>query len=97
MKYTVKYISNKCSQTDDLANKPHESVAKSLMSILHDHNEIKHPVIGVEGSWGSGKSQVINILQKLASNQQVRNICFTLMIFGVLKKTSPEEVFWIAF
>ena len=69
MKYTVKYISNKCSQTDDLANKPHESVAKSLMSILQDHNEIKHPVIGVEGSWGSGKSQVINILQKLASNQ----------------------------
>lgn len=69
MKYTVKYISNKCSQTDDLANKSHESVAKSLMSILHDHNEIKHPVIGVEGSWGSGKSQVINILQKLASNQ----------------------------
>lgn len=69
MRYTVKYISNKCSQTDNLANKPHESVAKSLMSILQDHNEIKHPVIGVEGSWGSGKSQVINILQKLASNQ----------------------------
>lgn len=69
MQYTVKYISNRCSQTDELANKPHESVAKSLMSILQDHDEIKHPVIGVEGSWGSGKSQVINILQGMASRQ----------------------------
>lgn len=69
MLYKVKYISNRSSQTDDFANKPHESVAKSLMTILQQHDEIKHPVIGIEGTWGSGKSQVINILQKIIREQ----------------------------
>lgn len=69
MKYRVNYISNKSSNTDKLANKPHESVARSILTILQEHDEIKHPVIGIEGSWGSGKSQVIGILEKMAREQ----------------------------
>lgn len=69
MKYTVRYISNKCSDTDELANKPHESVAKSILTLLQKHNEIKHSVIGVEGTWGAGKSQVIAILEKMTKDQ----------------------------
>lgn len=64
-KYKVTYISNICGDTDELSNQPHESVAKSLYDLLINHNEIKHPVIGLEGSWGSGKSQVIKILDRI--------------------------------
>lgn len=69
MKYKVKYISNTCSQTDELLNKPHQSVAEGLFDLLRNHNEIQHPVVGLEGSWGAGKSQVINILQRLIGEQ----------------------------
>lgn len=69
LKYQVKYISNTCSQTDELLNRPHLFVAESLFDLLKHHNEIQHPVIGLEGSWGSGKSQVISILQKLIEDQ----------------------------
>ena len=65
LKYNVKYISNNCTEKDDLLNKPHQSVAVSLYDLLENHSEIAHPVIGLEGSWGSGKSQVISILQKM--------------------------------
>lgn len=70
--FQVKYISDTCGETDELQNKPHESVAKSLYSLLKDHEEIKHPVIGLEGSWGSGKSRVINILQRIATENNAQ-------------------------
>lgn len=54
--HKVKYISNRCSDEDKLANHPHESVANSLFDLLCNHSEIENPVIGLEGSWGSGKS-----------------------------------------
>jgi hypothetical protein len=63
--HKVKFISNRCTDDDKLANHPHESVAKSLFDLLRNHPEIENPVIGLEGSWGSGKSQVIRILQRL--------------------------------
>lgn len=69
LKYNVKYISNSCTDKDDLLNKPHQSVAESLYDLLENHSEIAHPVIGLEGSWGSGKSQVISILQKIIANK----------------------------
>ena len=69
LKYNVKYISNSCTDKDDLLNKPHQSVAESLYDLLENHSEIAHPVIGLEGSWGSGKSQVISILQKMIADK----------------------------
>ena len=66
--HKVKFISNRCSDVDKLANHPHESVATSLFDLLRNHSEIENPVIGLEGSWGSGKSQVIRILQRLVKD-----------------------------
>ncbi len=82
--YQVKYISNSCGNTDELQNKPHESVARSLYSLLTTHDEIKHPVIGLEGSWGSGKSRVINILQHIADegNAQTKYVFHTYDIWS---------------
>lgn len=68
--HKVKFISNRCTDDDKLANHPHESVAKSLFDLLRNHPEIENPVIGLEGSWGSGKSQVIRILQRLVKEEK---------------------------
>ena len=76
-KYKVTYVSNSCGNTDELSNQPHESVAQSLYDLLINHTEITHPVIGVEGSWGSGKSQVINILQRIIKEKdKTDKFCF---------------------
>lgn len=83
-KYKVTYISNVCGDADELSNQPHESVANSLYELLINHSEITHPVIGLEGSWGSGKSQVINILKRIIrENNQSDKFCFiTYDIWG---------------
>ncbi len=71
--HKVKFISNRCTDDDKLANHPHESVANSLFDLLRNHPEIENPVIGLEGSWGSGKSQVIHILQRLVREENLDN------------------------
>lgn len=71
--HKVKFISNRCTDDDKLANHPHESVANSLFDLLRNHPEIENPVIGLEGSWGSGKSQVIQILQRLVREENLDN------------------------
>ena len=71
--HKVKFISNRCSDDDKLANHPHESVANSLFDLLRNHPEIENPVIGLEGSWGSGKSQVIRILQRLVKDANLKD------------------------
>ena len=71
--HKVKFISNRCSAEDKLANHPHESVANSLFDLLRNHPEIENPVIGLEGSWGSGKSQVIRILQRLVKDANLKD------------------------
>lgn len=76
-KYTVTYISNACGNTDELSNQPHECVARSLYDLLVNHKEITHSVIGLEDSWGSGKSQVINILQRIIKERnKAEQFCF---------------------
>ena len=76
-KYKVTYVSNSCGDTDELSNQPHESVAQSLYNLLINHKEITHPVLGVEGSWGAGKSQVINILQRIIKEEhKTDKFCF---------------------
>ena len=69
--HKVKFISNRCSDDDKLTNHPHEAVANSLFDLLRNHPEIENPVIGLEGSWGSGKSQVIRILQRLVKDEKL--------------------------
>lgn len=69
--HNVKFISNRCTDDDKLENHPHESVANSLFDLLRNHPEIENPVIGLEGSWGSGKSQVIRILQRLVKEESL--------------------------
>lgn len=63
-KYTASYISNTSECEDRFDNKPHESVSDTLVELLSQRTEIKHPVIGIEGEWGAGKTNVLKMLER---------------------------------
>ena len=48
--------------TDSFKHQTHQNVADSLCEIIH--REDKGATVGLEGSWGGGKSTVINILRR---------------------------------
>lgn len=48
--------------TDSFKHKTHQNVADSLCEIIH--RESRGATVGLEGSWGGGKSTVINILKR---------------------------------
>ena len=62
--YSVNYISNTPKGDDTFDNEPHKSVAITLTELIRHHKEIKHPIIGIEGEWGSGKTDVVEMLGK---------------------------------
>lgn len=62
--YSVNYISNTPKGDDTFDNEPHKSVAITLTELIRHHKEIKHPIIGIEGEWGSGKTNVVEMLGK---------------------------------
>ena len=58
----IQYISNKPIGKDFFAGKSHEKIASSIVEhIIDESNSMK--VIGLEGEWGSGKSNIIEIIK----------------------------------
>ena len=59
------YIDSNPINDDNLANSPHKSVAIALSQVIQNKTyNLKNKVIGLEGEWGSGKSNVIGMLDK---------------------------------
>jgi len=61
-KYEFKLLRGEAVGEDAFEDKTHEKIADSLAQLIK--NEEKGITIGLEGSWGSGKSTVISILRK---------------------------------
>lgn len=81
MKY--KFISANPSQEDLFEGKSHEKIAESLSAILSEKTSVKRQIIGLEGSWGSGKSSIINILStKLNLNTDKKYSIFNYDVWG---------------
>jgi len=57
-----KYIDNKPIGVDQFEGKSHERISKSIAEHIKDHNNSLR-VIGIEGEWGSGKSNIIELLR----------------------------------
>jgi tol-pal system beta propeller repeat protein TolB len=57
----TKLLTDEPGSSDDFG--PHNRVAKSITNLIIDPEE-KGVTIGVEGSWGAGKTTVINLLRK---------------------------------
>ena len=60
-----KFISTFPRGEDKFLGSSHDNIAKSICSIIiNQSDDIKKKIIGLEGNWGSGKSNIIKILQK---------------------------------
>ncbi|MEX1013529.1 MAG: P-loop NTPase fold protein [Candidatus Paceibacterota bacterium] len=60
---------------DELRGKSHQNVANALVNLI-SKNEGGH-AIGLEGSWGSGKSSVISIAENLFKKQSKKYLFYT--------------------
>lgn len=58
-----KYIDNKPIGEDHFEGKSHERIATSIAEHIKDKNNSLR-VLGIEGEWGSGKSNIIELLRK---------------------------------
>lgn len=55
----IKFVDDHPSSSDEFRGQPHNSVADTLVSILSSGDGGR--AIGLEGTWGSGKSTVVDI------------------------------------
>jgi hypothetical protein len=63
----IKFIDDHPSSSDEFLGHPHESVADTLVSVLTSGEGGR--AIGLEGTWGSGKSTVVDIARLKLENQ----------------------------
>lgn len=60
-----KFISTFPLGEDKLPGSSHSNIAKTICNIISNNpDDIKKKIIGLEGNWGSGKSNIIKIIQK---------------------------------
>ncbi len=63
---------------DLLEGRPHQSLAEQIAELIKEGNTENH-LIGLDGPWGSGKSNVVKII---ASNLKDTHHCFTFDAWG---------------
>ena len=56
-----KYIDNRPIGKDQFEGKAHDRIAKSISSHIKNKNDLR--IIGIEGEWGSGKSNIIELIK----------------------------------
>ncbi|MGE6262775.1 P-loop NTPase fold protein [Aeromonas media] len=60
---------NECvAQADSYKHGTHQKIADTLHNIIESDNEAI--TIGLEGEWGTGKSTVVNLLEKNFKNKK---------------------------
>lgn len=73
--YSFSVLHEQVADEDLFEDKPHEKVSETLHKVME--NTDKGLTIGLEGSWGSGKSTVINLLKdKLEKDSEKRTLFF---------------------
>ena len=68
-KYEYKLLREEVASQDAFSQKTHEHIADSIVSLIE--NEKGGTTIGLEGSWGSGKSTVISLMTSKLSDAKV--------------------------
>ncbi|MBR8701279.1 hypothetical protein IX317_001516 [Fusobacterium sp. DD29] len=65
------FLSDKAEGNDSFASQAHSKIAKQIKELILCNDEYITPhLIGVEGKWGSGKSNVIKIVEKEIEEEQ---------------------------
>ena len=76
-------LSDAVNNTDESPDQVHESIAKKISNIINSPNDQGYS-IGLEGKWGSGKSTVLNLINKklTAENTETEKKNFIFNCFG---------------
>ena len=63
---TPKILSNIPVGDDEFASKSQDHIAESIQKLILDINDKNYQIrlIGIEGGWGTGKSNLVKILEK---------------------------------
>lgn len=68
LKTFPKFISDYPIGDDLFEGKPQERIAENIIAYINDNLDSKNRVIGIDGEWGSGKSNVLEITRKRTKN-----------------------------
>ena len=82
----MKYLSNEPIGEDLFASQAQNKIADVISSNI---SELQ--MIGIEGPWGSGKSNLVKILEKSYSKIVRSSIIFSYMIHGHIKQIIRNE------
>lgn len=90
-----KYLSSNPSGEDLFEGRSHQKISNTIFELISD-KALPNNVIGLEGKWGSGKSNVVSILNKKFEEQKSDYIFFTYDAWGhqedLTRKTFLEEL-----
>lgn len=79
----IRFVDDHPSSTDEFRGQPHKSVADILVSILTSGEGGR--AIGLEGTWGSGKSTVVDIAQSILQSRDAdidEGKKYTFFVYG---------------
>lgn len=88
------YISKAPCGKDLFVGQTHEKTAEQItQKILSSEESL---MIGIDGSWGSGKSNLIQMIEKKMQEQKAESIFFTYDVWGhqndMLRRSILEEL-----
>ncbi|CAM1360667.1 KAP P-loop domain protein [Tenacibaculum litopenaei] len=90
-----KYLSSSPSGEDLFQGRSHQKISNTLFDLIKD-KALPNNVIGLEGKWGSGKSNVVRILNKKFKEKNSDYVFFTYDAWGhqedLTRKTFLEEL-----
>lgn len=68
-KKTINLLSNEPCREDTFEGRAHENIAVQVARIIREDD--KRHIIGIEGGWGSGKSNLISLVNKTLNGEKV--------------------------
>lgn len=82
---TLKILQNVPVGDDEFDSKSQDHIAESIKNLIMNIDNEKTPMrlIGIEGGWGTGKSNLVKILEKKLENQ---GYFFTFTMLGGIRK-----------
>ena len=90
-----KILSKSPCNADLFEGKAHEKLAKTIADeIVSDEN---CTIIGIDGGWGSGKSNLVGMVEKYLTGETPRqkiNTISLLMMLGGIRMTFQEDLYW---
>lgn len=86
------YISKDPCGQDLFAGKAHQKTAELVATKLLEEQENKSLMIGIDGGWGTGKSNLIRMIEEEISKQKSNTVFFTFDAWGHQNDTPRRSI-----